>query len=109
KTCALPIYAEPAGRLFTPAGDQDAVALPRAPPGPAPELMELREAESLRMLDEHDRGVGDVDPDLDHGRGHEDVQLARHERAHRGVLLLPRHLPVHEPDAEVGEDRVRQP
>ena len=37
------------------------------------QLMELGEAKTLGMLDEHDRGVGHVDADLDDGRRHQQV------------------------------------
>ena len=35
---------------------------------PAAQLVELGEAEALGVLDDHQRGVGDVDADLDHRR-----------------------------------------
>src|SRR5207253_1871235 len=50
------------------------------------------------------RRVRDVDPDLEHGRRDEDVDLARLEPAHDRVLRLEAEPPVHEPDGEVGED-----
>ncbi len=49
-----------------------------APPAdPAPELVELGDAEAVGVEDDHDRGVGDVDADLDHRRGDQHVERAR--------------------------------
>ena len=55
---------------------------------PAAELVQLADAEPVGVHDHHDRGVGDVDADLDDGRGHQDVDLAGGEGPHPGVLLL---------------------
>ena len=64
----------------------------------AAQLMELGEAEPLRMLDQHDRGVRHVDPDLDHGRRDEHLDLAVPEPPHHGIALLGFHPPVNQPD-----------
>jgi hypothetical protein len=45
--------------------------------------MELREAEALGTLDQHHRGVGDIDPHLDHGRRHQHLRPPGGERLHR--------------------------
>ena len=37
--------------------------------------MQLGEPEAFGMLDNHYRGVGNIDPDLYYGRGNQDVQL----------------------------------
>ena len=66
--------------------------------------MELRESEPLGVLDDHQRRVGDVDPDLDHGGGDEDVKSGFPERRHRRVLLRRGHPTVHEPHTELGQD-----
>ena len=39
----------------------------------APELMQLRQAETLCVLDDHHGCVGNVHPDLDHRSGHHDL------------------------------------
>ena len=50
----------------------------------APELVKLRQAEALGVLDDHDRGRRHVDTDFDDGRGHQDrestVGKGRHGR-----------------------------
>ena len=52
--------------------EKDAVRLPGAAAHATAQLMELGEAEAVGVLDEHDGGVGDVDADLDDGRGDQD-------------------------------------
>ena len=55
---------------------QDAVGLVRAAADAAAQLVQLRQAEPLGVLDDHDRRVRHVDADLDDRRRHEDVELA---------------------------------
>jgi hypothetical protein len=43
--------------------------------------VQLGEAEALGMLHHHDRGGGDIDPDLDHRRRHQQVEPALGEGA----------------------------
>ncbi len=64
--------------------------------------MQLRQAEPLRVFDQHDRGPGHVDPDLDDRRGHEDIQLGSPEAPHDVVALLGLEPSVHQPHAEFG-------
>ena len=59
------------------AGHEDAVAFGGAAADAAAELVELREAEALGVVDDHDGGVGDVDADFDDGGGDEDVDARR--------------------------------
>ena len=61
--------------------DQQAVRLLGAAADAAAQLVELREAEPVGLLDDHDRRVRDVDADLDHRRRDEHVELALLERA----------------------------
>ena len=65
--------------------------------------MELREAEAVGLLDDHDRRVRDVDADLDHGRRDEDVQLARLELRHDAAPLGGAQAPVQAADAVAAE------
>ena len=44
---------------------EDAKGLDVAPPDPPPQLVQLRKTESFRMFDDHQRGLGDIDSDLD--------------------------------------------
>ena len=54
---------------------------------PAPELVKLRQAKAFRPLDQHNGGVGYVDAHLDHGGGHQDIQVAVAEAAQDPVLV----------------------
>ena len=49
--------------------------------------MQLREAKTVGLLDDHDRRVRNVDANLDHRRGHEHVELARFEPRHQAAAL----------------------
>ena len=77
-------------------------------PDAAPELVELREAEPLGVLDQHDRGIRDVDADLDDGGGDEDVDLAGLEAPHDRVLVVERQPPVEQADHQIGKDLLLQ-
>ena len=59
---------------------EDAEGPMRSAADPAAELVELRQAEALGILDQHHAGIRHVDPDLDHRRRHQHVQLARPRR-----------------------------
>ena len=64
----------------------------------AAQLVQLRKAEALGMLDHHDGRLRHVDADLDHGGGDQELRFARRETRHRGVLLGALHLAVDEVD-----------
>ena len=67
------------------------------------QLVELREAEAVRVLDDHQRRVRHVHADLDDRCGHQHVRLAAGEGAHYLVLLLGLHLAVDAGDFQVGQ------
>ncbi|MBA7624126.1 hypothetical protein ES703_31530 [subsurface metagenome] len=66
--------------------------------------MELGQAKALGVLNEHDRGIGDVDPHLNDRGGDQDVHLLILEVSHYLFLLITRHLAMNETDFEVRED-----
>ncbi len=70
---------------------------------PAPQLVQLREAEAIGVDDEHDRCVGHVDADFDHRGSHEDVDLAALEALHGLFLLVRFHASVQHGHTPVGE------
>ena len=80
----------------------------RSAADPAAELMELRQPESLGVFDDHDRGVWDVDADLDHGRRHEHVRGPGHEALHHSLTNRRRPLTVHQVDGQRREGHVRR-
>src|SRR5439155_1035233 len=89
--------------------EQDAVRLPRPAAHPAAQLVQLREAEALGVLDEHHAGVRHVDADFDHGRGDEEVDLARLEAAHDPVFVFRREPAVEQPHRDVTERALLEP
>ena len=94
---------QPLGHIRAHVAEQDAVRLLRAASDAAAELMELREPESLRVLDEHHRRVRHVDAHLDHRRRDEQVDLAVAKPAHDVVALFARDAAVQQRDAPVRE------
>jgi hypothetical protein len=56
---------------------QHAHAGHRAAADPAAQLVQLRQAEALGVLDHHQAGVGHVHADLDHRGGHQHLHRAR--------------------------------
>ena len=81
----------------------NAVGLRLAAADPPPQLMELREAEALRVLNHHHRGVGHVYPDLHHRRGNQNVDRSRRKRFHDLVLFLGLHPAVEKFDPQPGK------
>ncbi|MNJ53108.1 hypothetical protein D3C77_484840 [compost metagenome] len=63
--------------------------------------MQLRQAEAIRVHDDHKRRVRHVYADLNDGRRNEQLHLVIVERAHHLVLLGRSHPPVQQPDLEV--------
>jgi hypothetical protein len=85
------------------AGHQDAVALCGAAADASAELVHLREAEALGVVDDHDGGVGDVDADFDDGGGDEDVDLAALEAGHGDLFVVGAEAAVEEAEAQACE------
>ena len=78
------------------------VGLVTVAPHPAAELVELRKAEAVGVVDEDRVDRRDVDTVLDDRGREQDVGLAREEGAHViGELALP-HLPVRDGDPRLG-------
>ena len=60
--------------------------------------MQLRKAESLRMLDQHHSRIGDIDPHFDYRRRDQHVDLSVTERAHDLLAFVSRHPAVDQRD-----------
>ena len=73
-----------------------------SPAHPAPELVELAQAEAVGVLHHHQRRVGPSTPHLDDGGGHQHVKLPRRRR-HRRVLVPAFIFPWTSPTRRVGE------
>ena len=89
-------------------GEQNAVGLRVAPPDPAAKLVELAQTEPVRVLDDHQRGVGHVHAHLDHGGGHQDIVFAPGKGPHGLVLLGGLHLSVNQGHPQIREHRLLQ-
>ena len=88
---------------------QHARALRGAAADAPAQLMQLREAEALGVLDHHQRRVRHVDADLDHGRRHQHVDLAaRRTRAIAAAFSSRLHAAVQQPDARAPGSVARQ-
>ena len=85
--------------------EQHADARAAAAADAAAQLVQLRQAEALGVLDDHERCVGHVDADLDHRRCDEDRDLAAGEERHHGRLLGGRHAAVQQADHPAGQRR----
>ena len=66
----------------------------------AAELMELGQAERIGVEDRHQGRIGNVDPDLDDTRRHEDIDLRGAKLLHHFVFFLRRHPAMDEPEAK---------
>src|SRR3989442_10931557 len=88
-------------------GEQQAVADRRTPTDAAAELVQLREAEAISAFHHHHAGVGDVDADLDHSCGHQDLYLAVDEALHHAVLVFE--TPMDQVESQIGENVSAQP
>ena len=64
-------------------------------------LVQLAQTEPFRALDDHDGGIGHIDPHLDDGGRDHDLRLPAGEALHLGVLVLRLHPSVHDADAVV--------
>ncbi len=85
-------------------GEEEEERRPAAAPDAAAQLVQLRQAEPLGVLDDHDRRVRDVNPDLDDDGRDEEVITPRAELGHHAVLLVGPHAAVQQGDAELRED-----
>ena len=83
--------------------DEKAEARRDAAPYPAAQLMQLRQAEALGVLDDDHRGVGDVDADFNDGGGDKDAELAVAKFAHDRIALFSSHPAMGQADAELFE------
>ena len=62
-----------------------------AAPDAAAQLVQLRQAEALRMFDHHQRRIRHVDADLDHRRRDQHMHFAARERIHHRLLFRRLH------------------
>ena len=84
--------------------DQNAVGLVRAAADASAQLVQLGEAETFGVLDDHDGGVGNVDADFDDGGGDEDLRFVVPEGLHDSVLFFAGEAAVEQAELELGKD-----
>ncbi len=89
----------PVGRV-----EQVGVGTLAPPADPAPQLVELREAEQVRAVDDHRVHGRHVEPALDDRRAHEHVVLASGEVEHDALEPALVHLAVRDRDARLGHE-----
>ena len=75
-----------------------------APADASTELVELGDAEALRMFDDHHGRVRHIHADLDHGGAHQDVDAAQAELLHDGLLVGCGKLAVNQTEPKVREN-----
>ena len=81
--------AFPGGGARRRVGHQQAQPRMLAAAHPAAQLVQLADPEPLRIHDDHDGRVGHVHADLNNGGSHQHIDLARGERPHHGVFVIP--------------------
>ncbi|MNJ37667.1 hypothetical protein D3C77_324960 [compost metagenome] len=70
---------------------------------PAAQLVQLGQAQAFGVLDNHQAGVGHVDPDFDDRGRHQQLQLALLEFGHDRRLFSRLHAPVDQADAQFAQ------
>ena len=86
------------------AGHEKAKRLPTPAPDAAAELVQLRETKSLRVLDQHRRGVGHVHADLDDRGRDQHLDIPGLEVPHGRFLFLARQAAVQQAHSQFRED-----
>ena len=84
-------------------GDEEHLGRLLAAAHTSAQLVQLGESEAVGVLDDHDRGVGNIHAHLDDRRGHEHLDLAFAELLHDLALGLGAHAAVKQPHRPVGE------
>ena len=82
--------------------------MPFSPPRPMrpAQLMQLREAEALGVLDHHHGRIRHVHADFDHRRRHQNVDFAPAESFHDVFFFLAFHAAVQQADLPIRENHV---
>ena len=93
-------------RLMSLAYSKYAYARVALRPTRAAQLIQLRQPEAMRAVDDERVGVGDVQARLDDRRAHQHVELAFGEREHRLLELVLGHLAMRDGDPRLGHQLV---
>jgi hypothetical protein len=76
---------------------------PPPPPDPAPQLVQLRQAEGIRPVDDQRVGIRDIQPGFDDRRAQQHIHFAPYEGVHCPLQLVLVHLPMADADARFGD------
>ena len=87
---------------------EDAVSLRLPAPDTATKLMQLRKAEAIGSVDEHDGGIGYIDADFDDGCGDEELLLSPMKGLHDRLFLAVLHPPMDKAHGKHGKYAVTQ-
>src|SRR4029077_14578308 len=74
----------------------------------AAKLVELGEAETLGVLDDHYGGVGNVYADFDHGGGHQDLDFVFAKALHHVIFFYAGQAAVQQAQFQLGKNFFRQ-
>jgi len=66
--------------------------------------MKLRKAESFCMLNDHYRGIGNIDPYFDDGGGNQDLNPSPFELHHDLFFLFTPHATMKQADPQIRKD-----
>ena len=88
RTRRLPRHQQQAGRSLW------------SPPYPATQLMQLRQSETIRVLDHHHGRVRHIHAHLDHRRRDEEMNLSRLKGSHGPLFIDRLHATVQHPNGE---------
>ena len=87
------------------AGEQEATRRLPCPSHAAAQLMQLRQAEALGVLDDDDRSSRNIHAHLQHGGGDQDIDLAGTKGLNHFLLISTRHLSVQQAHARRRQQR----
>src|SRR5262249_40441146 len=71
-------------------------------------LVQLREPESLRLLDHNHCRVRNVHADLDYSGRDQDLRLSALETIHRSLFVVRGHFAVQQPNGDIWKHNLRQ-
>ncbi|MNH16613.1 hypothetical protein D3C79_762590 [compost metagenome] len=70
---------------------------------PTTQLVQLGQAQAFRVFDDHQAGIGYIDPDLDHCGRHQQLQMTLFELGHDCGLFSGLHAPVDQANTQLAQ------
>src|ERR1700685_632880 len=90
------------------AGHEHAIRLGCATADATAKLMKLGQPEAFRVFDNHHGRIRNLNDNLNHSRGHQNVQFALLEQAHDMLFQIGLHAAVQYANPQVGKDTLAQ-